>query len=104
MKGQSVACCSITSADSNNIVETLDNVVYDFGAPEHFSFDGHMSQVGRKTRFRKSLCKYNVDFHVSGPRRPNEDPDPGTEEDILSRYVQECDFHVPLGFSSRMVM
>ena len=53
MEGQSAACYSITSSDSNNIVETLDNVVYDFGAPEHFSFDGH----------------------VSGPRRPNEDSD-----------------------------
>jgi len=47
-----------------------------------------MSQVGRKTRFRKSPRKYNIDFHVSGPRRPNENPSEGAIRELKRRFYR----------------
>ena len=82
------ACYPIASADSSNIGETLDNFIHDFGAPEHLTFDGHMSQVGRKTRFRKSLRKHDIDFHMSGPRRSNENPSEGAIRELKRRFYR----------------
>jgi len=64
----------------------MDNFIHDFGAPEHLTFDGHMTRVRRKTRFRKSLRKYNIDYHISGPRRPNENPSEVAIRELRRRF------------------
>ena len=61
------ACCPKANATDDSLGKTLDNFVHDFGAPSHLTFDGHQSQVGKKTRFFKSLRKYKIDHHVSAP-------------------------------------
>ena len=68
--------------------ETLDDFVDDFGASEHLTFDGFQSQVENNTKFFKNLCKYNVDHHVSAPRRPNENPAEGAIREIKYRFYQ----------------
>ena len=50
----------------------------DFGIPEHLTFDGYSSQVGRNTMFMKSIRKYNTLYHISSPRRPNKNPAEGS--------------------------
>ena len=59
---------------SNTITDTLLDLVHEFGAPEKLTFDGAQSQVGRNTSFQAVLRKYQIPFHVSAPRRPNENP------------------------------
>ena len=48
--------------------------MHDFGAPAHMTFDGAQVQVGRKTMFQQLLHEFNIDYHVSLPRRPNKNP------------------------------
>ena len=65
------ACYPKTDAKGQSLSETLDDFVHYFGAPEHLTFDGFSSQVGKGTKFNKALRKYRIDYHVSAPRRPN---------------------------------
>ena len=49
------ACYLKPNAKGESLREALDDFVHDFGAPEHLTFDGHQSQVGKKTRFYKGI-------------------------------------------------
>ena len=80
------ACYLKTNATGDSLGETLDNFVHDFRPPSHLTFDSHQSQVGKKTRFFKSLHKYKIDHHVSAPRRPNENPAEGTIHKIKRHF------------------
>ena len=80
------ACYPKINATGNSLGETLDDFVHDFCAPSHLTFDGHQSQVGKKTCFFKSLQKYRIDHHVWAPRRPNENPAEGTICELKRRF------------------
>ena len=80
------ACYPKVNAIGDSLGETLDDFVHDFGAPSHLTFDGHQSQVGKKTRFFKGLRKYKIDHHVSAPRQPNENPAEGTIQELKRRF------------------
>ena len=82
------ACYPKPNAKGDSLGEALDDFVHDFGAPEHLTFDGHQSQVGRNTKFFKNLRKYNIDYHVSAPRRPNENPAEGAIREIKRRFYR----------------
>ena len=43
------ACYPKINATGDSLGEALDDFVHDFGAPTHLTFDGHQSQVGKKT-------------------------------------------------------
>ena len=38
------------------------------------TFDGYSAQVGRNTLFMKTVRKYDTHYHISIPRRTNENP------------------------------
>jgi hypothetical protein len=82
------ACYPKPNAKGDSLGEALDDFVHDFGAPEHLTFDGHQSQVGKNTHFNKSLRKYQIDYHVSAPRRPNENPAEGAIREIKRRFYR----------------
>jgi hypothetical protein len=52
----------------------LTQFISDYGAPEHLTFDGASVQTGPKTRFMDAIRRYEIKYHISGPRRPNENP------------------------------
>ena len=60
--------------------------IHDFGILEHLTFDGYSAQVGRNTLFMKTVIKYDTQYHISSPRRPNEDPVEGSIRQIKKRY------------------
>jgi hypothetical protein len=64
----------IPKVDGNNIGDTLTQFISDYGAPEHITFDGSSVQAKPKTRFMDTIRKYEIKYHISGPRRPNENP------------------------------
>jgi hypothetical protein len=63
----------IQKIDGNHVGDTLTQFISDYGVPEHLTFDGASVQTGPKTRFMDAIRKYEIKYHVSGPRRPNEE-------------------------------
>ena len=64
----------IQKVDGNHVEDTLTQVINNFGAPERCTFDGASIQTGPKMRFMDAIRNYEIKYHVSGPRRPNEYP------------------------------
>ena len=64
----------LENATGDSIGQSLATFSNDFGIPEHLTFDGAMAQVGKNTLFMKNIRKYQCRYHVSSPRRPNENP------------------------------
>ena len=64
----------MTKANGDTIGQSLVSFSHDFGIPEHITFDGATAQVGKNTLFMRTLKQYQCEYHVSGPRRPNENP------------------------------
>jgi hypothetical protein len=60
--------------NGDSVGDTLTQFISDFGVPERLTFDGASIQTGPKTRFMDAVRKYEIRYHVSGPRRPNENP------------------------------
>ena len=61
-------------ATGDTIGQSYVDFSHDFGIPEHLTFDGAMAQTGKGTLFMKSIKKFDTDYHVSAPRRPNQNP------------------------------
>ena len=74
--------------DSNHVRDTLTQFIADFGAPEHLTFDGASVQTGPKTKFMQALRRYEIKYHVSGPRRPNENPAEQSIHEIKKRWYR----------------
>ena len=81
-------CYPLAVAKGDEVGHTLSDFVHDFGAPDHITFDGAQVQVGKKTLFQKNLTKYIIDYHVSSPRRPNENPAEGSIREIRRRWYK----------------
>lgn len=75
-------------ANNENVGYSLQSFVNDYGAPEHLTYDGATVQVGRKTIFQNAIRKYEIKTHVSGPRRPNENPAEGAIREIKRRWYR----------------
>ena len=59
---------------------------HDFGIPEYLTFDIYSAQVGRNTLFMKTVIKYNTQYHISSPRKPNENPAEGSIREPNKRW------------------
>jgi hypothetical protein len=68
------ACYPLQKVDGNSVGDAFTQFISDYGVPERLTFDGASVQTGPKTRFMDAIRRYEVKYHVSGPRRPNENP------------------------------
>ncbi|KAI2502896.1 Reverse transcriptase (RNA-dependent DNA polymerase) [Fragilaria crotonensis] len=68
------ACYPLQKVDGNSVGDALTQFISDYGVPERLTFDGASVQTGPKTRFMDAIRRYEIKYHVSGPRRPNENP------------------------------
>lgn len=82
------ACYHIDKADNKRIGPTLSSFASDYGIPEHLTMDGAQVQVGRHTEFQSFIRRHEVKFHVSHPRRPNENPAEGGIREIKRRFYR----------------
>ena len=87
-KNDLAVCFPFDIISIDNIGDSLLSFIHDYEAPEHLTFDGFSSQVGKHTKFNKTLRKYAIDFHVLSPRRPNENPSEGTICEIKRRFYR----------------
>ena len=78
----------LESANGENIGYTLSNFVSDYGAPDRLTFDGASAQIGRNTHFQDTIRKNDIKYHVSGPRRPNENPAEGNIREIKKKWYR----------------
>ena len=76
----------LSRVNGDQVGESLADFVHEYGAPEHLTFDGASVQTGRRTRFQEVIRKSNIDYHVSQPRRPNENPAEQAIREIKKRW------------------
>ena len=74
--------------DGNHVGDTLTQFIGDFGVPAQLTFDGASVQSGPKTRFMDAIRRYEIKYHVSGPRRPNENPAEKSIHEIKKRWYR----------------
>lgn len=78
---------------------SLRNFCHDFGRPEFLIIDGANAQIGKHTFFMEQINKYHIKYHISSPRRPNEQPAEGSIQIIKSRWYHiMMKMNVPLRF------
>ena len=80
------ACYLIDRISGDQIGNTLRDFVNNFGVPQHLTFDGYSSHVCKGSLFMKTVRKCNIDFYISGVRRPNENPAEGSIRQIKQRW------------------
>jgi hypothetical protein len=78
----------IMKANGDSVGDTLTQFISDLGAPEHLTFDGAAVQTGSKTRFMQAIRRYEIKYHVSGPRRPNKNPAELSIHEIKKRWYR----------------
>ena len=59
---------------------------HDFGIPKHMTFDGYFSQPVWNTLFMKTVSKYDMQYHVSIPRRSNKNPVEGSIRELKKNW------------------
>ena len=78
----------LTKANGEQVGNSLNDFVHEYGAPSHLTYDGAAVQIGSKTRFTNSIRKYDIQSHVSGPRRPNENPSEAAIRELKKRWYR----------------
>ena len=78
----------MNNMSGDSIGETLQHFVHDFGIPSILTFDGHKSQVSKGSLFMKMIRKYDIKFHVSEPRKPQQNPAEGGIREIKRRWYR----------------
>ena len=75
-------------ANNESVGYAMKAFISDYGAPEHLTYDGAAVQVGSKTTFQQTLRRYEIKHHVSGPRRPNENPSEAAIRDLKTGWYR----------------
>lgn len=96
-KGGFYTVYHMSRATGDNIGDTLPALGTDFGLPEHITMDGFSSQVGQNTKMMQYIRRSEISYHISHPRRPNENPaEGGIRELKRSFYRLQQKYSVPL--------
>ena len=75
-------------ASSDNVGDTLSEFVREFGAPEYLTFDGAAVQTGSRTQFQSIIRRSMIKYHVSGPRRPDQNPAEAAIRELKMRWYR----------------
>ena len=84
----SVTCTGMSRVNNNQVGQSLNDFIFGYGAPNYLTYNGAAVQAGRNTVFQDTIRKANTQYHVSGPRRPNENPAEGPIRDIKMRWYR----------------
>jgi len=78
----------VTKVNDDQVGRSLNDFIFEYGAPNHLTYDGAAVQVGANTVFQDTIRRANIDYHVSAPRRPNENPAEGAIREIKLRWYR----------------
>ena len=73
-------------ANNDNVGNSLNDCINDYGIPDYLTYDGAAVQVGSKTKFQETIRRSRINTHVSAPRRPNENPAEGSIREVKKRW------------------
>ena len=73
-------------ATDDIVGHSLQNLIHEYGAPAHLTFDGAAIQTGKNTFFMKTLLKYEIQYYILSPRRLNESLSEGSIREINHRW------------------
>ena len=73
-------------ANNDNVGNSMNDFINDYGIPDHLTYDGVAVQVGSKTKFQETIHRSRINTHVSTPRRPNENPAEGSIREVKKRW------------------
>ena len=78
----------VPKVNDQHIGPTLPRFISDFGIPEHLTMDGAAVQVGKGTTFMETIRRVNIDYHVSKPYTPKENPAEGGIRELKRRFYR----------------
>ena len=87
----------LTRPNDENVGESLTTFISEFGVPERLTVDGAKVQIGPNTSFMKTIKKEQIDYHVSHPRRPDENPAEGGVRIVklkMYRFIEK--YNIPM--------
>ena len=64
----------------------LSEFITDCGVPLNMTFDGFKEQTLPGTDFMKKIRRYGIDYHISEPDRPNQNPAAGGIRDLRCKW------------------
>lgn len=76
----------IRKVDGDHVGDMLTQFIGDFGVPEHLTLDSASVHTGTETRFMDAILRYEIKHHVSGPRRPYENPAEQSIHEVKKRW------------------
>lgn len=82
------SCHHLTRANGEQIGQSLTSFSRQYGIPSRLTMDGAKAQVERSTNFQSVIRKYDIDYHVGRPYRPNENPAEGGIREIRRRFYR----------------
>lgn len=75
-------------ADGEQVGNSLADFIHEYGAPDHLKFDGAAVQVGPRTKFMEVIRRAYIKWHVTGPKRPNENPTESAIREVKKRWYR----------------
>ena len=67
----------------------LRQFIRDYGVPEQLTFDGAAEQVKPKTEFMKNVRKYEIDYHIIEPHRPQQNRAETVIREVKKRWFRQ---------------
>jgi len=74
--------------NGENVGKALRDFIDEFGAPETLIYDEHMTQVGRQTQWMKTITANRIDWHVSQPYQPRQNPAEAAIRELKKRWYR----------------
>jgi hypothetical protein len=66
----------------------LQDMIHEYGAPDHLTFDGASSQLGPGTKFMQTIKRADIRYHVSEKERPNNNPAESGIREVKKRWYR----------------
>ncbi|CAJ1965439.1 unnamed protein product [Cylindrotheca closterium] len=82
------SCHHLSKVDDKQVGPTLKKFIADYGIPEHLTMDGAAVQVGRNTSFMETINRAAINYHISRPYRPEENPAEGGIRELKRRFYR----------------
>ena len=83
-----VAIYDIIKDDGPTVGQTLNDFIHEWGIPDTLVFDGAKVQTGQNTLFMKIVWEVNINYHVSEPRRPDQNPSEAAIREVKKRLYR----------------